>query len=64
MDTLYSLLINAGHGERISDGVDRATAPAGRVFPYLARPHPSPAAAREPVRLVNLAVVTLPAHTH
>jgi Domain of unknown function (DUF4331) len=48
MDTLYSLLIKAGRGERISDGVDRATAPAGRVFPYLARPNPSRTAAQEP----------------
>ena len=48
MDTLYTLLVNAGRGPRIGDGVDRATAPATRTFPYLAPPNPPPppAAAR------------------
>ena len=41
MDTLYTLLINAGNGPRISDGVDRATVPASDVFPYLAPPNAS-----------------------
>jgi hypothetical protein len=45
MDTLYTLLINAGGGPRIGDGVDQATAPASRTFPYLAPPNPPPAAA-------------------
>src|SRR5919199_3746890 len=40
MDTLYTLLINADHGPRISDGVDRATQPASDVFPYLRSPNP------------------------
>ena len=40
MDTLYTLLINAGNGPRISDGVDQATVPASDVFPYLAPPNP------------------------
>jgi Domain of unknown function (DUF4331) len=40
MDTIYSLLINGGHGPRISDGVDQATVPARDVFPYLAAPNP------------------------
>jgi hypothetical protein len=40
MDTLYTLLINAGNGPRISDGVDRATQPASNVFPYLMPPNP------------------------
>jgi Domain of unknown function (DUF4331) len=40
MDTLYTLLINAGHGPRISEGVDRATQPASDVFPYLQPPNP------------------------
>ena len=40
MDTLYTLLINAGNGPRISDGVDQATEPASDVFPYLAPPNP------------------------
>jgi hypothetical protein len=40
MDTLYTLLISGGTGPRIGDGVDQATVPAGRVFPYLAPPNP------------------------
>ncbi|MBV9354049.1 MAG: hypothetical protein JO023_00850, partial [Chloroflexi bacterium] len=42
MDTLYTLLVNAGDGPRIGDGVDRATAPASNVFPYLAPSNPAP----------------------
>ena len=36
MDTLYTLLIAADKGPRISDGVHAATTPAGTAFPYLA----------------------------
>jgi uncharacterized protein DUF4331 len=42
MATLYTLLVNAGNGPRISDGVDRATQPASEVFPYFAPPNPGP----------------------
>jgi hypothetical protein len=42
MDTIYTLLVNAGNGPRISDGVDRATVPASEDFPYLAPPNPPP----------------------
>jgi hypothetical protein len=42
MDTIYTLLVNAGNGPRISDGVDRATQPASDVFPYLVPPNPVP----------------------
>ena len=42
MDTLFTLLINAGNGPRIRDGVDQATMPATRTFPYLAAPNPDP----------------------
>jgi hypothetical protein len=42
MDTIYTLLVNAGNGQRISDGVDRATVPASEDFPYLAPPNPVP----------------------
>jgi hypothetical protein len=42
MDTLFTLLINAGNGPRIRDGVDQATMPASRTFPYLASPNPDP----------------------
>jgi hypothetical protein len=41
MDTFYSVII-AGGTQRISDGVDRATVPAGRVFPYLVAPIAAP----------------------
>jgi hypothetical protein len=40
MATLYTLLINAGKGPRISDGVYQATKPPSDVFPYLAPPNP------------------------
>jgi hypothetical protein len=42
MDTLLTLLINAGKGPTISDGVDRASRPATCAFPYLAAPNPDP----------------------
>jgi hypothetical protein len=42
MDTIFTLLINAGNGLTIRDGVDRATRPASRTFPYLAAPNPDP----------------------
>jgi hypothetical protein len=42
IDTLLTLIINAGNGPRISDGVDEATVPASRKFPYLAQPEPNP----------------------
>jgi hypothetical protein len=42
MDTLYTLMINAGNGPRVRDGVDQPTTPAGDVFPYLAAPNPAP----------------------
>jgi hypothetical protein len=44
MATLYTLLINAGKGPRISDGVHQATKPPSDVFPYLAPPNPPPTA--------------------
>jgi hypothetical protein len=39
MDTIYTLLITGGR-TAISDGVDAATAPPTRTFPYLAPPNP------------------------
>jgi hypothetical protein len=42
MDTIFTLLVNAGHGPVIRDGVDQATRPASRAFPYLAPPNPDP----------------------
>ena len=35
----YTLLINAGNGPRIRDGVDEPTVLASSVFPYLAPAH-------------------------
>ena len=42
MDTIFTLLVNAGNGPVIRDGVDQATRPASRSFPYLAPPNPDP----------------------
>jgi hypothetical protein len=42
VDTLLTLLINAGNGARIRDGVDQATVPAAQHFPYLAAPEAAP----------------------
>ncbi|MEW2254553.1 DUF4331 family protein [Streptomyces sp. NPDC047869] len=41
IDTLYTLIVNAGHGPHVSDGVD-GTVPALRDFPYLAPANPHP----------------------
>jgi hypothetical protein len=42
IDMVFTLLVNAGNGPRIRDGVDQATKPAARTFPYLAAPNPDP----------------------
>jgi hypothetical protein len=42
VDTYYTLLVGGVDGPRISDGVDQATQPATRTFPYLVRPNPDP----------------------
>jgi hypothetical protein len=42
IDTLYTLIVNACRGPRVSDGVDQATVPSSREFPYLAPPNPRP----------------------
>jgi hypothetical protein len=42
MDTIFTLLVNAGNGPVIRDGVDQATRPASHKFPYLAPPNPHP----------------------
>src|SRR4051794_15635704 len=44
MDTLFTLLINAGRGPVIRDGDERATRPATQPIPYLPTPksHPPP----------------------
>jgi hypothetical protein len=38
MDTLFTLLVNAGKGARVSDGVDHPQTPVSDAFPYLAPP--------------------------
>jgi hypothetical protein len=43
-DILATLVFTAGIGPAIDDGVDGATAPASRMFPYLASPNPDPPA--------------------
>ena len=42
MDTLFTLLINAGAGPWVSDGVDAASRPASTTFPYLSEANPNP----------------------
>jgi hypothetical protein len=42
IDTLFTLIVNACRGPRVSDGVAQATVPASREFPYLAPPNPDP----------------------
>ena len=42
VDVLYTLLVGGLDGPRISDGVDQATRPATRSFPYLVAPNPEP----------------------
>ena len=49
MDTIFTLLVNGGNGPTIRDGVDSATMPASRTFPYLASPNPNPPEPPEPV---------------
>ncbi len=42
MDRFFTLIVNAGNGPTIRDGVDQATRPAERTFPYLAAANPDP----------------------
>jgi hypothetical protein len=42
MDKIFTLLVNAGNGPIIRDGVDRSTRPGERSFPYLAPANPDP----------------------
>jgi len=42
VDSLYTLMVNGGNGPRVRDGVDQATRPASRSFPYLISPNPNP----------------------
>lgn len=48
IDTFLTFLVNGGKGPRISDGVDQATVPASRTFPYLAPPEPNPPPPKAP----------------
>jgi len=47
MDGLLTLMINAGNGPTIRDGVDHSSRPASRTFPYLSPPNPDPPALPE-----------------
>jgi hypothetical protein len=42
MDTLLTLLVNDFNGPVVRDGVDQASRPASRTFPYLAPANPDP----------------------
>ena len=47
MDTLYRLLFSGDGAPQIGDGVDQATRPASRTFPYLAAPNLPPGTAEK-----------------
>lgn len=47
MDTVFTMLVNAGNGPTITDGVEQSSAPAGHTFPYLSTPNPNPPKAPE-----------------
>jgi hypothetical protein len=47
IDTFFTLLVNAGKGPVIRDGVDHASRPATDAFPYVAPPNPNPPAQPE-----------------
>jgi hypothetical protein len=42
MDKIFTLLVNAGNGPIVRDGVDHATRPGEHSFPYLAPANPDP----------------------
>ena len=42
MDTIFTQLVTAGTGSPVRDGVDGATRPASKAFPYLAEPNAEP----------------------
>jgi Domain of unknown function (DUF4331) len=42
IDKLYMLIVTAGNGPRVGDGVDQATVRASQSFPYLAPPNLDP----------------------
>jgi hypothetical protein len=59
VDTMATLVMTAGNGPRISDGVDQATVRASRSFPYLVPPNPNPPDSATPMMFpARLAGVT------
>ncbi len=42
VDKLLTMMVNNGNGPGVTDGVDRATVPASRTFPYAQPPNPEP----------------------
>ena len=51
VDKLFTLMVGGVDGPPISDGVDQATQPASRSFPYLASPNPNPPPLTPPYKL-------------
>jgi len=48
MDILLTTLVNAGNGPPVSIGIEQATIPATRSFPYVVPPNPNPPPAGRP----------------
>jgi hypothetical protein len=44
VDKLLTLLVNNGNGPGVTDGVEQATVPATRTFPYAQPANPNPPA--------------------
>jgi hypothetical protein len=51
VDLLFTLMVGGVDGPHISDGVDQATQPATRSFPYLPSPNPNPPPVTPPFAL-------------
>jgi hypothetical protein len=51
VDLLFTLMVGGVDGPHISDGVDQATRPATRSFPYLPSPNPNPPPVTPPFAL-------------
>ena len=56
VDKFFTLMVGGVDGPPISDGVDQATTPATRSFPFLASPNPAPPPLTPPFALPPVTV--------